>query len=79
MDAIGWTVRTLRAGFAGAYCLDCASALHLLPWTIRCSECGSHKADEAAAERAGFRYYADAAGGLTPFCPDCVTRGLGRA
>ncbi len=72
MDAVGWTVRTLPAGFAGAYCLDCASALHLLPWLIQCSECGRHKANEAAAERAGYRYYADAAGILQPFCRECA-------
>ncbi len=72
MDTVGWTVRTLPAGFAGAYCLDCASALHLLPWLIQCSECGHHKANEAAAERAGYRYYADPAGVLQPYCAECA-------
>ena len=33
----GWTVRPTAAGFAGAYCPDCAVALQLLPWTIRCA------------------------------------------
>lgn len=79
MDAVGWTVRTLPAGFAGAYCLDCAAALHLLPWVIRCSECGAHKASEAAAERAGFRYYPDGIGGLQPFCGTCAGQGAGRS
>lgn len=75
MEDVGWTVRTLPAGFAGAYCLDCATALHLLPWVIRCSECGTHKASEAAAERAGFRYFPDDAGGLQPFCAACARQG----
>lgn len=72
MDTVGWTVRTLPAGFAGAYCLDCASALQLLPWLIQCSECGSHKTNEAAAERAGYRYYPDDAGVLQPYCAECA-------
>lgn len=68
----GWTVRTLPAGFAGAYCRDCAAALHLLPWTICCSECGLQKANEAAAERAGFRYFLDRFGQLAPLCGTCA-------
>ena len=63
----GWTVRPTLAGFAGAYCPDCAVALQLLPWTIHCSECGLQKANEAAAERAGFLYFSDERGGLAPF------------
>ena len=66
----GWTVRTEPAGFAGSYCQACAEALHLLPWSIRCTECGLLKADEAAADRAGFLYYAD---GLGVFCPIAET------
>jgi len=69
----GWTIRTEQAGFAGAYCSDCAVALHMLPWTISCAECGLQKADEAAAERAGFLYFPDGHGGLTPLCRQCVT------
>ncbi len=72
MVEVGWTVRALPAGFAGAYCPSCASALHLLPWVISCSECGCHKANEAAAERAGFRYYVDDRGELLPFCRNCA-------
>jgi hypothetical protein len=79
MDEHGWTVRTLPAGFAGAYCRACAAALHLLPWTIRCSECGLQRADEAAAERAGFRFYADPLGELMPFCGDCAERARSEA
>ncbi len=78
MDTVGWTVRTLPAGFAGAYCLDCASALQLLPWLIQCSECGRHKSNEAAAERAGYRYYPDVHGVLQPYCADCAGIGLRR-
>ena len=77
MDTIGWTVRTLPAGFAGAYCLDCASALQLLPWLIQCSECGRHKANEAAAERAGYRYYPDENGTLQPYCGECAALAFG--
>ena len=72
MHEHGWTVRTLLSGFAGAYCRDCAAALELLPWTIQCSECGLQKADEAAAERSGFRFYADELGALTPLCGTCA-------
>ncbi len=72
MDTVGWTVRTLSAGFAGAYCRDCASALQLLPWLIQCSDCGRHKASEAAAERAGYRYYPDVNGLLQPYCAECA-------
>jgi len=68
----GWTVRTVLAGFAGSYCPDCAVALHQLPWTIACSECGLQRADEAAAERAGFRYFRDDLDGLLPFCGICA-------
>jgi hypothetical protein len=75
----GWTVRTELAGFAGAYCPDCASSLHLLPWTIRCSECGLQKANEVAAERAGFLYFSDGRGGLLPFCGSCATTEYRRA
>jgi hypothetical protein len=32
------------------------------------------KADEAAAERAGFRFFADPLGELMPFCGDCAER-----
>jgi hypothetical protein len=68
----GWTVRTSLAGFAGAYCPDCAVALQLLPWTIRCSDCGLDRADEAAAERAGFVFFEDELGGLFPLCGICA-------
>ena len=68
----GWTVRPSLAGFAGAYCPDCAAALQLLPWTIRCSECGLQRADEAAAERAGFLYFPDGLAGLLPLCGRCA-------
>ena len=68
----GWTVRPTAAGFAGAYCPDCAVALQLLPWTIRCAECGLQKADEAAAERAGFLYFPDGLGSLVPVCGVCA-------
>jgi hypothetical protein len=68
----GWTVRPGVAGFAGAYCPDCAVALQLLPWTIQCSECGLQKANEGAAERAGFLYFSDERGVLLPFCGDCA-------
>jgi len=74
----GWTVRPGLAGFAGAYCPDCAAALHLLPWTIRCSECGLQKVNEVAAERAGFRYFSDEFGGLLPFCCDCTAAKFGQ-
>ena len=74
----GWTVRTAQTGFAGAYCSDCAIALQLLPYTVSCSECGLQKADEAAAERAGFRYYADGLGGLLPFCGICAAIKFGQ-
>jgi hypothetical protein len=77
MATAGWTVRALPAGFAGAYCLGCASALQLLPWTISCSECARQATDEAAAERSGFRYFLDGAGGLAPYCAECAARGLG--
>ncbi len=77
MDTVGWTVRTLPAGFAGSYCLDCASALQLLPWVIQCSECGCHKATEAAAERAGYRYYPDDAGDLHAYCTECAQHVFG--
>lgn len=77
MDTVGWTVRTLPAGFAGAYCLDCAAALQLLPWLIQCCECGRQKATEAAAERAGYRYYADEAGALQPYCGECAELAFG--
>ena len=79
MESVGWTVRPLPAGFAGAYCSACASALHLLPWLIQCSECGRHKATEAAAERAGYRYYEDATGTLQPYCPECAAGEFGPA
>lgn len=79
MDTVGWTVRTLPAGFAGAYCLDCASALQLLPWLIQCSECGRHKANEAAAERAGYRYYTEPNGILQPYCAECAEAVFGRS
>ena len=68
----GWTVRTLPAGFAGSYCRSCAAALHLLPWSIRCFECGLQKADEGTAERAGFRFYFDGVSSLVPYCGDCA-------
>jgi hypothetical protein len=74
----GWMVRTMLAGFAGAYCPDCATALHWLPWTIRCSECGLQKANEAAAERAGFLFFPDGLGGLLPLCGTCAATRLGK-
>jgi hypothetical protein len=72
MDAAGWAVRPLPAGFAGSYCLDCASALQLLPWSIDCSECGRKVADERVAERQGWRFHADVFGNLEPYCGDCT-------
>jgi hypothetical protein len=72
MDDVGWTVRRPRAGFAGAYCADCANALRLLPWTMACSECGSQIDDEEHAERNGWRYWSDELGGLVPRCPACA-------
>jgi hypothetical protein len=69
----GWTVRVISGGFAGTYCPDCAVALHMLPWSIQCAECGLQKTNEAAAERAGFLYFHDGHGGLEPLCRECST------
>lgn len=78
MDEAGWAVRPLPAGFAGAYCLECASALKLLPWTVDCAECGKKVADERVAERDGWRFFADELGELQPHCGECALRVAGR-
>ncbi|HXY16964.1 MAG TPA: hypothetical protein VEH79_02190 [Gaiellaceae bacterium] len=73
MRDTGWAVRVAPANFAGVYCLDCASALRLVPWWATCSECGRASRDEEQAEREGWRYLLDSAGELHPYCPRCLS------
>ena len=72
MSDTGWAVRVAPANFAGVYCLECASALRLVPWWATCSECGRASRDEEQAEREGWRYLLDVAGELHPYCPRCL-------
>jgi len=46
---------------------------------ISCSECGRHKTNDAAAERAGYRYYTDGARVLQPYCRECAEHAFGGA
>ena len=79
MKQAGWAVRRDAAGFAGAYCLDCAEALHLLPSLLRCAECGQPVANDERAERNGWRYWSDGVGELHPYCPSCAAREFDQA
>ena len=74
MRSKGWTVRVDPGNFEGVYCLECASALRLVPWWATCSDCGRASRDEAQAEREGWRYHLDALDELHPTCPSCLTK-----
>ena len=79
MDEQGWITRAATTDFAGVYCIGCASLLRLVLWSERCSDCGVTADDESAAERDGWRYFADGWGQLVPFCPVCVAALFGIA
>ncbi len=74
MRSTGWAVRVAPANFEGVYCLECASALRLVPWWATCSDCGRASCDEAQAEKEGWRYFLDGMGELHPYCPSCLLK-----
>lgn len=79
MDTLGWLTRAPGRDYPGTYCLGCASLLGLVLWSEHCSLCGTEAASEEAAEREGWRYFADPWGQLVPFCPVCVASEFGIA
>lgn len=79
MDELGWLTRGPADDFPGTYCLGCASLLGLVLWSEHCTLCGREAASEEAAEREGWRYFADAWGALAAFCPVCVASEFGIA
>jgi hypothetical protein len=72
MDEHGWLTRDATNDFPGVYCVGCASLLRLVLWSEECVQCGVKADSETAAERDGWRYFADELGQLVPFCPVCV-------
>lgn len=72
METHGWAVSPPAATVPGSYCLACASALRMLQWFVRCLACGATVESETAAEREGWRFYADELGQLQPYCPICA-------
>jgi hypothetical protein len=72
MEAHGWLVRDAPSDFPGVYCIGCASLLRLVLWSEECTECTVLAESESAAERDGWRYFADELGQLVPFCPACA-------
>lgn len=79
MDEHGWLTREPGQEYPGTYCLDCASLLGLVLWSEHCTFCGIEAQSEAAAEREGWRYFADAWGKLVPFCAVCLASEFGIA
>ena len=71
MEELGWAESPLTAAVPGTYCLQCASALRMLDWFVRCSECGAIVESEAAAEAQGWRFFSDQLGQLEPSCGLC--------
>jgi hypothetical protein len=71
MRVRGWTTQPSDGVLPGHYCRECASALQMIDTLVRCSECGRAVESEAAAERLGWRYYADGMGELVPLCGKC--------
>ena len=55
----GWITRDARSDFPGIYCIPCASLLRLVLWSEQCADCGMVADSESAAERDGWRYFAD--------------------
>lgn len=68
----GWITRDSTSDFPGVYCIACASLLRLVLWSEQCTDCGVLAESETAAERDGWRYFADELGQLVPFCPACA-------
>ena len=75
----GWITRDARSDFPGIYCIPCASLLRLVLWSEQCADCGMVADSESAAERDGWRYFADDLGQLVPFCPICAALVLSSA
>lgn len=71
MAEAGWAVSPLTAAVPGTYCLQCASALRMLDWFLRCTECGAVVEGEDAAESDGWRFFPDQLGQLQPRCALC--------
>ena len=71
MSEHGWAVSPVTAAVPGTYCLECASALRMLDWFIRCTECGAVVESEATAEAHGWRFFPDQLGQLQPTCAVC--------
>jgi hypothetical protein len=67
----GWVVRPLKTEVPGSFCLQCASALRMLDWFVRCVECGTTIESESAAEDTGWRFFPDPLGQLQPRCGAC--------
>jgi hypothetical protein len=79
MDDQGWLRRDATSGFPGVYCVGCASLLRLVLWSEECAQCAVRTDSESAAERDGWRYFADELGRLVPFCPVCTAMLFGIA
>ena len=79
MDEHGWITRDEPCDFPGVYCIGCASLLRLVLWSEECTDCGVVADSETAAERDGWRYFADELGQLVPFCPTCAAAVLATA
>ena len=77
MDEQGWLTRDGASEFPGTYCIRCASLLRLVLWAEDCASCGTEAASEDAAERDGWRYFANELGQLVPFCAACVASEFG--
>ena len=74
----GWTVRPVTAGFAGRYCLSCATVLRTIDLLVSCSECGRAVDDDTAEERGWTYWWSDRFGELNPYCPECAQRQFGQ-
>jgi hypothetical protein len=79
MEENGWLTRDASNDFPGVYCVGCASLLRLVLWSEECAECDVKADSESAAERDGWRYFADELGQLVPFCPVCTAMLFGIA
>lgn len=78
IDEQGWLETEPESRLPGSFCLACAALLRLVPWSERCSSCGTRAASESAAERDGWRYFYDRLGQLLPLCPPCTDLELRR-
>ena len=78
MTRHGWIVRPATCGgFAGRYCLSCATVLRTIDRLVTCAGC-AQTVEDNTAEKLGWTYwFSTDVGDLDAYCPECAASVFG--